>query len=975
MSVCAIVPVRDRCRGKTRLAGTLDPHGREQLLRGMLGRVLDALRGSGAIDEIVLVTSDATLPGAGVTVLQDSGSGLNAAIRAGLVHAARAHDRAIVVAADTPHVTAAEIERLVAATRIVDVVVVPDHAGQGTNALGLRLPARIEPAFGERSCAAHVRAATIAGAQLEVLPLAGLARDIDVPADLDTYVPPSREQALALAARDDTDTLMLQAETLARRGFGARVSYSRKVFIPLTQLCRDVCHYCTFAGPPRAGRAPYLTQTQVLELARAGARAGCQEALFTLGDRPEARFAAARGQLDELGFATTLEYLEHCARLVFEETGLLPHLNAGHMTRVDFERLRRVSASMGAMLESSAERLAQKGGPHHRSPDKQPAARLATLRAAGEAAVPYTTGILVGIGETRRERIESLLTIRDLHERYGHVQEIIVQNFRAKPGTRMARHPEPAVEELLWTIAVTRLLFGPSMSIQAPPNLSPGRLHDLIAAGINDWGGVSPVTPDHVNPEAPWPELVALEATTAAAGRALVERLAIAPAFALDRERWLDTALRTPVVRRIDADGYRRDPRWSAGAGDAPPEPHAALVRSRGAAIRGGGRMEEVLRRAGRGERLRERDIVALFASDGSELAAVVRAADELRAATVGADVTYVVNRNINYTNVCSYSCGFCAFAKGRGARSLRGPGYTLDLEEIERRVVEAAGRGATEVCLQGGIHPKFTGETYLEIVAAARRVAPGVHVHAFSPLEIVHGARTLGLTLESYLGRLRDAGLRTLPGTAAEILCDDVRAVICPDKLSTAEWLDVMRTAHRVGLRSTATIMFGHVERPVHWARHLLAVRDLQARTQGFTEFVPLPFVHMEAPLWRRGLARSGPSFREAILMHAVARLVLHPLMQNVQASWVKLGRDGALLALQAGANDFGGVLMNESITRAAGGVNGQAMEAATLEAAIRSIGRAPRQRTTLYGMVDLAVAPTRRHDREPSPVAAAAG
>ncbi|HEX6571211.1 MAG TPA: 7,8-didemethyl-8-hydroxy-5-deazariboflavin synthase CofG, partial [Steroidobacteraceae bacterium] len=436
MSVCAIVPVRDGRRGKTRLAGALDPDGREELLRGMLGRVLDALRGSGAIDEIVLVTSDATLPGADVTVLQDTGSGLNAAIRAGLVHAARAHDLAIVVAADTPHVTAAEIERLLAATRVCDVVVVPDHAGHGTNALGLRLPAKIEPGFGEGSCAGHVRAATSAGAHLEVLPLAGLAHDIDVPADLDTYVPPSRDQALALAARDDVDTLMRQAEALARRGFGARVSYSRKVFIPLTQLCRDVCHYCTFAGPPRAGRAPYLTQAQVLGIARAGVRAGCQEALFTLGDRPEARFVAARGQLDELGFSTTLKYLEHCARLVFEETGLLPHLNAGHMTRVDFERLRRVSVSMGAMLESSAERLAQKGGPHHRSPDKQPAARLATLRAAGEAAVPCTTGILVGIGETRRERIESLFSIRDLHERYGHVQEIIVQNFRAKPGTR-----------------------------------------------------------------------------------------------------------------------------------------------------------------------------------------------------------------------------------------------------------------------------------------------------------------------------------------------------------------------------------------------------------------------------------------------------------------------------------------------------------------------------------------------------------
>jgi FO synthase len=965
VNTCAIVLVRSARAGKTRLSCALVPAKRTQLVRGMLERVLDAVRAVPAIDRVILVSADDSVDdiASGCEILRDAGGDLNAAVELGLAHAARTHATAIVLAGDLPGVTPVEIERLVAATSANDVVVVPDRRGDGTNALGLKLPAAIAPRFGIASRRAHCEAAVRDRRSVAELDLPGLARDVDTPADLAaTYVLPSRREALALAEQPDLAALMKRASALAERGFGRRVSYSRKVFIPLTQLCRDVCHYCTFAGPPRAGQRPYLLPEQVLEIAQAGARTGCHEALFTLGDQPERRFAAAREQLAELGFGTTLDYLAHCARLVFEQTGLLPHLNAGSLSRERCAQLRVVSVSMGAMLESSAERLARKGGPHHRSPDKHPEARLATLRATGEAGVPCTTGILVGIGETRRERIESLLAIRDLHERYGHVQDVIVQNFRAKPGTRMARHPEPSADELLWTIAVARIVLGPSMSIQAPPNLSPGRLRDLLEAGINDWGGVSPVTPDHVNPEAPWPEIVALEAETAAAGRMLVERLAITPAFANDGARWLDAAFRTPVLRRIDADGYVRDPRWSAGAGDVPLEPHAQLVRgagSRSSANPGTNSLEAVLQRTVAGGRLdecdiTECDITRLFAADGPDFAAVVRAADALRASTVGEAVTYVVNRNINYTNVCSYSCGFCAFAKGRGARSLRGPGYTLALDEIAARVAEAVARGATEVCLQGGIHPSFTGRTYLDIVRVAIETAPDVHVHAFSPLEVQHGAQTLGLSLEAYLGRLRDAGLRTLPGTAAEILCDDVRAILCPDKLSTAEWLEVMRTAHALGLRSTATIMFGHVERSSHWARHLLAIRDLQSRTHGFTEFVPLPFVHMEAPIWRRGLARSGPSFREALLMHAVARLVLHPLIPHVQASWVKLGRDGALLALQAGADDFGGVLMNESITRAAGGVNGQQFEQHDLEEAIRSIGRRPRQRTTLYETVD---------------------
>jgi FO synthase len=537
-----------------------------------------------------------------------------------------------------------------------------------------------------------------------------------------------------------------------------------------------------------------------------------------------------------------------------------------------------------------------------------------------------------------------------VQDEFGHLQEIIIQNFRAKPDTKMARAPEPALEEQLWTIAVTRLLFGPSMSIQAPPNLQPDALPQLIDAGINDWGGVSPVTPDHVNPEAPWPHLADLEQRTAAAGRTLVERLALGPAFARSAAHWTDAAL-TPKVRRLsDANGWARTDQWYAGSGAPLPAAARHMRAARSTAVAIAGEVAGILARAQEGEALDEGAIVRLFAAQGRELDLVLATADRLRAGTVGDTVTYVVNRNINYTNICLYHCGFCAFSKGRGVASLRGPAYNLDLEEIARRTLEADAAGATEVCLQGGIHPSFTGETYLAIVATVKAAVPSMHVHAFSPLEVTHGATTLGLPLHDYLVRLKEAGLSTLPGTAAEILDDEIRERICPDKLRTAEWLDVIATAHRVGLNTTATIMYGHVEQPRHWARHLLHVRRLQAATGGITEFVPLPYVHMEAPLWRKGLTRSGPTLREAVLMHAVARIALHPLVPNIQASWVKMGADGAALCLDAGANDLGGTLMNESITRAAGGVHGQELDAAQLVALAARIGRPARQRTTLY-------------------------
>ncbi len=762
----------------------------------------------------------------------------------------------------------------------------------------------------------------------------------------ETGAPLAADDALALAECEDLPALMRVAAELRDAGHGGLISYSRKVFIPLTQLCRDVCHYCTFAHPPRKGERVYLTREEVLDIARAGAAAGCHEALFTLGDKPELRYRAAREELAALGHATTLSYLAEMAGLVLKETGLLPHLNPGLLTRADLDALKKVSVSQGIMLESASERLSQRGEPHFGSPDKLPARRLATIAAAGEAAIPFTSGILIGIGETRRERIEALLALRDIHNIHGHIQEIIIQNFRAKPDTRMAAASEPDQADHLWTIAIARLIFGPAINIQAPPNLMPDALEAMIAAGINDWGGVSPVTLDHVNPEAPWPALDRLAQRTAAAGKLLVERLAIYPEYALAPERWLDPALRTPTLRSIDTQGLARTDPWSPGAGTNPPAPER---RSQSRALIAP--LEPILARATAGEVLSEHDIVTLFEARGDAFEAVCATADQLRREVNGDTVSYVVTRNINYTNICYFRCQFCAFSKGKLSENLRGRPYNLDMDEIVRRCEEAWERGASEVCLQGGIHPEYTGATYLGVCRAIKKAVPGLHIHAFSPLEIWQGAKTLGRTLPDYLAELRDAGLSSLPGTAAEILDDEVRAVICPDKVNTAEWLQVMEAAHSVGLRATVTIMYGHVDRYEHWARHLLRVRALQARTGGFTEFVPLPFIPMEAPISLKGGARLGPTYREAVLMHAVARLALHPLIPNIQTSWVKLGSAGAAACLNAGVNDLGGTLMNESISRAAGASFGQEMPPEAMEDLIRSLGRTPRQRTTLYG------------------------
>ncbi|EKF20893.1 5-amino-6-(D-ribitylamino)uracil--L-tyrosine 4-hydroxyphenyl transferase CofH [Nitratireductor pacificus] len=759
-----------------------------------------------------------------------------------------------------------------------------------------------------------------------------------------------REEALSLIDIADLEPLLEAAAQRRDAAHGGRVSYSRKVFIPLTQLCRDVCHYCTFAHPPRKGEKAFLTRDEVLAIAEAGKRAGCKEALFTLGDKPELRYRIAREELAALGHETTLSYLAEMADLVWRETGLLPHLNPGLLNDADFRALRPVSISQGIMLESISGRLCGKGKPHYGSPDKIPAARIDTMKLAGEHAVPFTSGILIGIGETREERIDSLLALRDLNDAHGHIQEIIVQNFRPKPGTLMHNVEAPPLDDHLWTIAMARLLFEPEMNIQAPPNLSPGALKQLVDAGINDWGGVSPVTPDHVNPEAPWPHLEELAKATAEAGKLLTERLAIYPSHARHALKWVDQKMRTPLYDLIDADGWPRTDGWCPGRQEAPPAADAALVKP-AAPAKASFDIQAILDKAQDGVPLGEAEIVRLFRARGDDFSAVCQAADDLRRRVNGDVVSYVVTRNINYTNICYFKCQFCAFSKGKLSENLRGRPYDIGMDEVARRVSEAWERGASEVCMQGGIHPSYTGQKYLDICEAVRGAVPQMHLHAFSPLEVSQGAQTLGVPVAEFLGRLQEAGLKSLPGTAAEILDDEVRAQLCADKINTQQWLDVMRTAHGLGLRSTATIMFGHIDRYEHWARHLIRVRDLQIETGGFTEFVPLPFVHMEAPIYLKGRSRPGPTFREAILMHAVARLALNPHITNIQASWVKLGPDGVRHCLNAGVNDLGGTLMDESISRSAGASYGQEMTPQQMERIIVSAGRLPRLRNTLYG------------------------
>ncbi len=741
---------------------------------------------------------------------------------------------------------------------------------------------------------------------------------------------------------------------------GTRITYSPKVFIPLTKLCQDRCGYCTFAQPPARLDAPYLTPDQVVATARAGAAVGVHEALFTLGERPELRYPVAQEWLDAHGYASTIDYLVAMCELVVSETGLLPHANAGALDEEELSALRRVTASQGMMLESLNGNLEA----HRGSPDKTPRRRLATLEAAGRATVPFTTGVLVGIGENRDDRIEALEAIAESHARWGHVQEVIIQNFLPKEGTTMWRSAPCPDDEFLEAISLARVILPLDVAVQAPPNLSddPRR---LLAAGIDDWGGVSPVTVDHVNPERPWPHLDRLRAITESQGFELAPRLTVYPRVVDDPERWLHPDMRFPVMDRSDAENLARDRDvatdepdavvWYSGADATPPlliDPMSPPSRRSGAS--GRGPVGEVLDAVVSGVELGEDEIVTLFSARGREVDEVAEVADDLRRAAVGDTVTWVANRNINYTNVCTFKCRFCGFSKGPLSLNLRGAPYLLTLDDITRRAVEAVDMGATEVCLQGGIHPDFDGDYYIDVARAVHEAAPDLHIHGFTALEVTEGAKRLGEPLESYLRRLAEAGLRTLPGTAAEILDDEVRRILCPDKIDTAEWLEAHRTAHSVGLRSNVTIMFGSIESPRSWARHLLVTRALQAETGGFTEFVALPFVHMAAPIYLQKRSRRGPTFREVVLMHAVARIVYDGHIDNIQASWVKLGMPGVAQLLRAGVNDLGGTLIDENISRAAGAAHGQMATLADFEALVEPLGRTLKQRTTLYQVTD---------------------
>ncbi len=812
------------------------------------------------------------------------------------------------------------------------------------------------------------------------------------------------EATWLLSARGDAlGELMGVAAALRDRGLEEAglpgvITYSPKVFIPLTRLCRDRCHYCTFATVPHRLPAAYLSPDEVLAIARQGAALGCAEALFTLGDRPEERWPAARDWLDEAGYADTLSYVRAMAILVLEETGLLPHLNPGVMSWEEMRRLRPVAPSMGMMLETTADRLwSEPGGPHFGSPDKEPRVRLQVIEDAGRQAIPFTTGILVGIGETETERADALFALRAAHRRHRHLQEVIVQNFRAKDDTAMRGEPDLDTSDYLATLATARIVLGPHVRLQAPPNLSDD-FSALLEAGVDDWGGVSPLTPDHVNPERPWPHLDVLRSGTEAAGFHLRPRLTVHPRYVRDGT-WIDPRVRPHVEALVDRDGLLVQPAHPTGLPWQEPDADAGGYADFAVRAAGGrvdlhididvagrhserrddfaevyGDWDEVSERArglrGAPERLaadvrraldvahadpsrlahpdHAADALALMSAEGDALEAVVALADDLRRAVVGDEVTYVVNRNINFTNVCYTGCRFCAFAQ----RASDVDAFTLSLEEVATRVGEAVEAGATEICMQGGIHPDLPGTAYFDLARAVKARAPGIHLHAFSPMEVINGASRTGMSVREWLIAAREAGVDSLPGTAAEILDDDVRWILTKGKLPAEMWIEVVTTAHEVGLRTTSTMMYGHVDAPHHWVDHLRILRGIQERTGGFTEFVPLPFVHHSAPLYLAGVARPGPTARDNRAVHAMARIMLHGAVDHIQCSWVKLGDDGCRVMLAGGVDDLGGTLMEETISRMAGSEHGSAKTVDDLRALIRSAGRIPRERTTGYGV-----------------------
>ncbi|WP_280525035.1 bifunctional FO biosynthesis protein CofGH [Streptomyces inhibens] len=808
------------------------------------------------------------------------------------------------------------------------------------------------------------------------------------------------EAAVLLQARgEDLKDLCASAARVRDAGLEAAgrpgvITYSRGVFIPLTRLCRDKCHYCTFVTVPgklrRDGHGMFMSPDEVLDIARRGAEMGCKEALFTLGDKPEDRWPEAREWLEAHGYDDTISYVRAMAIRVLEETGLLPHLNPGVLSWTDFQRLKPVAPSLGMMLETTAERLwSEPGGPHYGSPDKEPAVRLRVLEDAGRSNVPFTTGLLIGIGETYEERAESLFALRRIQRAYHGIQELIMQNFRAKPDTAMRGMPDAELEELAATIAVARHIMGPSTRIQAPPNLVDGEYALLIGAGIDDWGGVSPLTLDHVNPERPWPQIDELTERCATAGFELRERLPIYPEFLQRGEPWLDPRL-LPHVRAL------ADPETGLAIEDAPVVGRPWQEPDEGFSMQSTGRTDlhhtidtegrtadrrddfdevygdwEALREAAAPGMVPERidtdvrqalsqaaddptkltdaEALSLLHADGAALDTLCKIADDLRRDTVGDDVTYIVTRNINFTNVCYTGCRFCAFAQ----RRTDADAYTLSLSQVADRAQQAWDVGAVEVCMQGGIHPDLPGTAYFDIARAVKERVPGMHVHAFSPMEVVNGATRTGLSIREWLSEAKAAGLDSIPGTAAEILDDEVRWVLTKGKLPTATWVEVVKTAHELGIRSSSTMMYGHVDQPRHWLGHLRLLAQIQQETGGFTEFVTLPFIHTNAPVYLAGIARPGPTTRDNRAVTAMARVLLHPHITNIQTSWVKLGQDGAAEMLRSGANDLGGTLMEETISRMAGSSYGSYRSIQDLIAIASQAGRPSRPRTTTYGPV----------------------
>lgn len=738
------------------------------------------------------------------------------------------------------------------------------------------------------------------------------------------------------------------------------ITYSRKVFVPLSTLCRDRCHYCVFVDTPgqllKKHKPAYMSPEQVLAVVRQGQTMGCKEVLLTLGDRPEERWPEARAWLDEHGFASTLDYVAHVARLVTAETGLLAHANPGVMSAEELRMLRPVAPSMGMMLETTSRALyEQPGQVHYGSPDKDPAVRLAVIEDAGRERIPFTTGILVGIGETLRDRAESLVAIREAHERHRHVQEVIVQNFRAKPRTAMQGAPDASVLEYVAAVAVARLVLGPRMRVQVPPNLSdPAELDLLVRAGADDWGGVSPLTADHVNPERPWPHLSELAERTAALGFELRERLTAQPEFVLDAETWIDPALRPAVAALADAEtGLAAAPRSadpvkaagrtaSSPAGTAesrrsvPPVSHRAVPPVSHRAVL---RLAEAA--AADPLALDDDEWTALLEATGDDLDALAATADDVRRYTVGEAVTLVVNRNLTSSGL-------------RPAPTDDPTTFTLD--DAGAIAADAWDLGATEICVQGLLPGDADPAGYLDLARAITAAAPGIHLHAYRPQDVRDLADRSGMSLDGALAALREAGVDTVPGTGVKVLSERVRALVAPGDLEIDRWIEGITAAHRAGFRSTSVLFYGHVETAAERIAHLRRLREIQGETGGFTEFVPIP---LPGPSGGVPLVAGRAAIDEHRAMVAVSRLLLSGSIPHVQIPWTRLGREASVVLLQSGGDDLGGTLLDGRVKPEAGIEHGLELPVADAAALAARMFRPFRLRTTTYGSLRQAQGP----------------